>query len=198
MRIRKGDRVQVLHRQGPRQVRRGHARHPVEEQGDRRGRQHRQALQPASAARCRAASSTRTCRMHVASVAIVCWHCGPTRIGTGRTTGSQGPRLPEVRCATCECDQDCRGKRPRLRTRYDAEVRAAAPHRARALQHHGGARLKKIVINMGVGRATQQQSLLEGAVKDMTAIAGQKPVVTKAGSRLPASSSARATPSAAW
>ena len=41
-------------------------------------------------------------------------------------------------------------------------------------------RLEKIVINMGVGRATQQQSLLEGAVKDMTAIAGQKPVVTKA------------------
>jgi large subunit ribosomal protein L5 len=40
--------------------------------------------------------------------------------------------------------------------------------------------LEKIVINMGVGRATQQPSLLEGAVADLTAIAGQKPVVTKA------------------
>ena len=41
-------------------------------------------------------------------------------------------------------------------------------------------RLEKIVINMGVGRATQQPSLLEGAVTDLTVIAGQKPVVTKA------------------
>jgi large subunit ribosomal protein L5 len=36
------------------------------------------------------------------------------------------------------------------------------------------------VINMGVGRATQQQSLLEGAVRDLTAITGQKPLVTRA------------------
>ena len=41
--------------------------------------------------------------------------------------------------------------------------------------------LEKIVINMGVGKATQQPSLLEAAVADLTAIAGQKPIVTKAG-----------------
>ena len=41
-------------------------------------------------------------------------------------------------------------------------------------------RLEKIVINMGVGRATQQPSLLEGAVTDLTIISGQKPIVTKA------------------
>ena len=40
--------------------------------------------------------------------------------------------------------------------------------------------LEKIVINMGVGRATQQPSLLEGAVADLTAITGQKPIITKA------------------
>ena len=40
--------------------------------------------------------------------------------------------------------------------------------------------LDKIVINMGVGRATQQPSQLEAAVVDLTAIAGQKPIVTKA------------------
>jgi large subunit ribosomal protein L5 len=39
--------------------------------------------------------------------------------------------------------------------------------------------LEKIVINMGVGRATQQPSLLEGAVADLTLISGQKPIVTK-------------------
>jgi len=40
--------------------------------------------------------------------------------------------------------------------------------------------LEKIVINMGVGKATQQPSLLEAAVADLTAIAGQKPIITKA------------------
>src|SRR5919206_240250 len=41
-------------------------------------------------------------------------------------------------------------------------------------------RLEKIVVNMGVGRAAQQPSLLEGAVADLTAITGQKPLVTTA------------------
>ena len=40
--------------------------------------------------------------------------------------------------------------------------------------------IEKIVINMGVGRAAQQSSLLEGAVADLAAISGQKPVITKA------------------
>jgi len=40
--------------------------------------------------------------------------------------------------------------------------------------------LEKIVINMGVGRAAAQPSLIEAAVSDLTVIAGQKPVVTKA------------------
>ena len=41
-------------------------------------------------------------------------------------------------------------------------------------------RLEKIVINMGVGDATQNAKLIEAAVEDLTAISGQKPVVTKA------------------
>src|SRR5687767_15332227 len=41
-------------------------------------------------------------------------------------------------------------------------------------------RLEKIVVNMGVGAAVAQPSLLEGAVKDLTTIAGQKPVITRA------------------
>src|SRR5207237_1705682 len=41
-------------------------------------------------------------------------------------------------------------------------------------------RLEKIVLNMGVGAAVQQASLLEGAVRDLEIIAGQKPIVTKA------------------
>jgi large subunit ribosomal protein L5 len=41
-------------------------------------------------------------------------------------------------------------------------------------------RFEKIVVNMGVGQATQQASVLEGAVADLTTITGQKPLVTKA------------------
>ena len=41
-------------------------------------------------------------------------------------------------------------------------------------------RLEKIVVNMGVGRATQQASLIEGAQRDLEVITGQKPVVTRA------------------
>lgn len=41
-------------------------------------------------------------------------------------------------------------------------------------------KITKITLNMGVGEATQDKKAIDGAVKDMTAIAGQKPVVTKA------------------
>ena len=40
--------------------------------------------------------------------------------------------------------------------------------------------LTKIVVNMGVGEAARDSKLIEGAVKDLTAITGQKPQVTKA------------------
>src|SRR5207302_1263373 len=43
-----------------------------------------------------------------------------------------------------------------------------------------GQRLQKIVLNMGLGEATQNPKLLDGAVEELTAISGQKPVVTRA------------------
>ena len=41
-------------------------------------------------------------------------------------------------------------------------------------------KLEKIVVNMGVGDAIQNAKLIDAAVEDLTAITGQKPVVTKA------------------
>jgi large subunit ribosomal protein L5 len=70
--------------------------------------------------------------------------------------------------------------RPRLKTRYDEEIRAQLKDQLGVPNIMMVPRLEKIVINMGVGRATQQQSLLEGAVRDLTAIAGQKPLTTRA------------------
>lgn len=71
-------------------------------------------------------------------------------------------------------------ERPRLKTRYDSEIRAQLKQSLDLPNVMMVPRLEKIVINMGVGRATQQQSLLEGAVRDLTAISGQKPLVTRA------------------
>ena len=71
-------------------------------------------------------------------------------------------------------------ERPRLKVRYDNEVRAQLKESLGLGNIMEVPRLEKIVINMGVGRATQQASLLEGAVSDLTLITGQKPLVTKA------------------
>ena len=70
--------------------------------------------------------------------------------------------------------------RPRLRQRYENEVRAQLQESLGLSNIMDVPRFEKIVLNMGVGAAVQQASLLEGAVRDMTLIAGQKPVVTKA------------------
>ena len=69
---------------------------------------------------------------------------------------------------------------PRLKARYDDEIRAALKEQLGLANVMQVPRLEKIVINMGVGAAVGQPSLLEGAVKDLTTIAGQKPVITKA------------------
>jgi large subunit ribosomal protein L5 len=71
-------------------------------------------------------------------------------------------------------------ERPRLKVRYDSEIRAQLKERLGLPNIMMVPRMEKIVLNMGVGRATQQPSLLEGAVRDLTVIAGQKPLVTKA------------------
>jgi large subunit ribosomal protein L5 len=72
------------------------------------------------------------------------------------------------------------GVRPRLKQRYDDELRAQLKETLGLGNIMEAPRLEKIVVNMGVGRAVGQPSLLEGAVRDMTIITGQKPLVTKA------------------
>jgi large subunit ribosomal protein L5 len=70
--------------------------------------------------------------------------------------------------------------RPRLRVKYDTEIRDALKEQLGLANIMQVPRLEKIVVNMGVGKATQQPSLLEGAVRDLEQITGQKPLVTKA------------------
>ena len=69
---------------------------------------------------------------------------------------------------------------PRLKTRYEQELKPALKGELGLDNIMQVPRLVKIVVNMGVGRATQQQSLLDGAVTDLQIITGQKPSVRKA------------------
>jgi large subunit ribosomal protein L5 len=69
---------------------------------------------------------------------------------------------------------------PRLKARYDDEIRAQLKDTLELGNIMEVPRLEKIVLNMGVGQALQQQSLLDGAVRDLEIITGQKAVVTKA------------------
>jgi large subunit ribosomal protein L5 len=69
---------------------------------------------------------------------------------------------------------------PRLKTKYREEILPALRTEfgyPNVMQVPG---LTKIVVNMGVGEAARDSKLIEGAVKDLTAITGQKPQVTKA------------------
>ena len=68
---------------------------------------------------------------------------------------------------------------PRLKAHYNDVVRADLIKELGVTNVMQVPTLQKIVINMGVGRATQQASLIDGAVADLTAISGQKPIVTK-------------------
>lgn len=69
---------------------------------------------------------------------------------------------------------------PRLKARYNETVRDALKSELALDNVMEVPRISKIVVNMGVGDATQQRSLLDGAVADLTIITGQKPLVTKA------------------
>ena len=68
----------------------------------------------------------------------------------------------------------------RLQKKYKEEVRPALVKEFGYSTIMMAPRLEKIVINMGVGEATQNSKTLDDAVNDLTIIAGQHPVVTKA------------------
>ena len=69
---------------------------------------------------------------------------------------------------------------PRLRTRYNDEIRAQLKDTLELDNIMLVPKFEKIVLNMGVGDAVGQAKLLEGALSDMETIAGQKPVITRA------------------
>ena len=79
------------------------------------------------------------------------------------TTGTQTPRVA-----------------PRLKTRYAEEIAPALREQFTYPNTMQTPRLVKVVVNMGVGEAARDSKLIDGAIKDLGAITGQKPQVTKA------------------
>ncbi|MBC7289957.1 MAG: 50S ribosomal protein L5 [Actinotalea sp.] len=69
---------------------------------------------------------------------------------------------------------------PRLKTKYAEEILPALREEFGHENVNQVARLVKVVVNMGVGEAAKDSKLIEGAIRDLTAITGQKPQVTKA------------------
>jgi large subunit ribosomal protein L5 len=68
----------------------------------------------------------------------------------------------------------------RLKARYAAEIAPALREQFGYGNTMQTPRLVKVVVNMGVGEAARDSKLIDGAVKDLSAITGQKPQVTKA------------------
>lgn len=69
---------------------------------------------------------------------------------------------------------------PRFKDKYENELKAMMLERFSYKNVMQLPKLSKIVINMGVGEATQNRAFMENATKDLAALAGQKPIVTHA------------------
>jgi large subunit ribosomal protein L5 len=90
---------------------------------------------------------------------------GSSKGGKGYQAGSEGIVPPAIR--------------PRLRTKYDTEVAPALMKEFGITNKMRIPTLKKIVINAGLGRSTQNIKIIDQAMNDIAAITGQKPVPAK-------------------
>ena len=66
---------------------------------------------------------------------------------------------------------------PRLKQKYRETI---VPALQEEFQYANPMRIPKIVVNMGVGEAARDSKIIDGAIRDLTAITGQKPAVTRA------------------
>ena len=69
---------------------------------------------------------------------------------------------------------------PRLKTKYADSIKSTLIEEFKYQNVNQVPRLVKVVVNMGVGDAAKDSKLIDGAVRDLTLITGQKPQVTKA------------------
>ena len=68
----------------------------------------------------------------------------------------------------------------RLKELYEKQIKKSLKESLQIKNNMAVPKLKKITVNMGVGKASQEKGKIEGALNDMKLICGQQPVVTKA------------------
>ncbi len=93
--------------------------------------------------------------------------------------GEKG-RAPAEEKAGPEAPRHAAKERPRLRARFEKEVSVALMKELELKNPMAVPRLNKIVVNMGVGEATQNAKLIDPAANELGQITGQRPVVTRA------------------
>ena len=69
---------------------------------------------------------------------------------------------------------------PRFKTKFKEEVTPALQEQFNYSNVMQAPKVVKVVVNMGVGEAARDAKLMDGAIRDLTAITGQKPLVTRA------------------
>ena len=92
----------------------------------------------------------------------------------------KGEKRAEEPKAGPEAPRHSAKDRPRLRSRFEKEVAPVLMKELELKNANAVPRLNKIVVNMGVGEATQNAKVLDPAVNELGQITGQKPVVTRA------------------
>src|SRR5215475_12089030 len=92
----------------------------------------------------------------------------------------KGGKAAETQERSTEAPRHSAKERPRLRTRFDKEISPALLKELDLKNSNAVPRLNKIVVNMGVGEATQNAKILDPAVNELGQITGQKPVITRA------------------
>ena len=88
--------------------------------------------------------------------------------------------VPEAEKPAGKPSKTPRGYKPRLKSEYEDRIVSAMTEKFGYKNRLEVPRLDKIVINMGVGEATQDKKKVETAAAEMQQIAGQRPVITKA------------------
>src|SRR5579859_7480354 len=100
---------------------------------------------------------------------------------TGRRARQVGGEGASAAIATASATEPAeQAPPPRLKERYTAEIGPAMRQEFRYANPMQVPTLTKIVVNMGVGEAARDAKLIEGAVRDLTLITGQKPAVARA------------------
>ena len=123
---------------------------------------------------------TQEAPIHVSNVMVIDSDGKPTRVG--KKTTDDGKRVRISRRNGKEICDDHGGERvaPRLKQRYRDEIRDGLQEQfgyGNVMQIPG---VVKVVVNMGVGDAARDAKLIDGAVRDLATITGQKPQVRRA------------------